>query len=236
MLDIKDIQPKNDKSNLNIKARKRRQKKIRESIKNRINRNIEIMKNADVIFGLDNGATGTISCIVPYDESNCDIYFDKTFANLENDYQKDSQKIARIDWEKLKKWFEKIIKKSKSIYYKKYNKKEIKISIVLERPMINVERFKQSKNAARAFESTLVVIEMLKLKNNYIIIDSKKWQHYFFGKHTVSLNLKEESKNKGIEYLNSINHKKYKSFCNLINAHGDADSLLICKFALEKLR
>ena len=105
----------------------------------------------------------------------------------------------------------------------------------MERPMINSERFKQSKNAARAFEATLIVLEMLGLKDNYIIIDSKKWQHYFFGKNTMDLNLKIESQNEGIRFLNSINEKKYLKICELIRKHGDADSLLISRYALEKL-
>jgi len=130
------------------------------------------------------GRHGTVSCIVPYSENDIDIYFDKTFANLEDDYQKDSQKIARIDWKKLKDWFSGILKKSIRHYIKKYgfSKTDVKVSVILERPMINSDRFKQSKNAARAFEATLVVLEMLDLKDNYIVIDSKKWQHYFFRK------------------------------------------------------
>jgi len=180
---------------------------------------------------------GTVSCIVPYSKDDIDIYFDKTFANIENDYQKDSQKIARIDWEKLKEWFSNILKKSTKHYIKKYgfNKTNVKVSVIMERPMINADRFKQSKNAARAFEATLVVLEMLGLKENYIIIDSKKWQHYFFGKDTIDLNLKEESQKEGIKYLNSLNDKKYSNLCDLIRKHGDADSLLISRYALEKL-
>lgn len=140
------------------------------------------------------GATGTIACIIPYSEKDIEIYFDKTFANLEMDYQKDLQKIARIDWEKLRNWCNNIIESAKSNYIKKYNLNDVKIAVVLERPMINADRFKQSKNAARAFEAMLIVLEMLGLKENYIIIDSKKWQHYFFGKNTITLDLKEESK------------------------------------------
>ena len=111
----------------------------------------------------------------------------------------------------------------------------MKIAVVMERPMINAERFKQSKNAARAFEATLIVLEMLGLKENYIIIDSKKWQHYFFGKDTMFLDLKNASKEMGINYLMTFGPKKYKAYCDMISGHGDADSLLIAKYALEKL-
>lgn len=104
----------------------------------------------------------------------------------------------------------------------------------MERPMINADRFKQSKNAARAFESTIMVLEMLNLNENYIIIDSKKWQHYFFGKNTTLLNLKDASRDEGIKFLNSLSEKKYKNEIDIIQHHGDADSLLICKWAFEK--
>lgn len=228
------LEPKSQKSNLDIKNQKRKRKKISSLTKKRRDDDLEKVLNSDVIFGLDNGATGTVSCLIPYDKNDIKIYFEKTFNHVDLDYQKDINYIARIDWEKLKDWFNKIIKKAKTNYIRKYNKEDIKISVILERPMINVDRFKQSKNAARAFESTLMVLEMLELEKNYIIIDSKKWQHYFFGKNTVLIDLKEASKNKGIEYLTNLNEKRYKNELNTIKQHGDADSLLICRWAFEK--
>ena len=228
------LEPKNQKSNLDIKNQKRKRKKVSSLIKKRRDDDLEKVLNSDVIFGLDNGATGTVSCLIPYDKNDIKIYFEKTFNHVDLDYQKDINYIARIDWEKLKDWFNKIIKKAKTNYIRKYNKEDIKISVILERPMINADRFKQSKNAARAFESTLMVLEMLELEKNYIIIDSKKWQHYFFGKNTVLIDLKEASKNKGIEYLTNLNEKRYKNELNTIKQHGDADSLLICRWAFEK--
>ena len=234
MMDDFKLEPKNQKSNLDIKNQKRKRKKVSSLIKKRRDDDLEKVLNSDVIFGLDNGATGTVSCLIPYDKNNIKIYFEKTFSHVDLDYQKDINYIARIDWEKLKDWFNKIIKKAKTNYIRKYNKEDIKISVILERPMINADRFKQSKNAARAFESTLMVLEMLELEKNYIIIDSKKWQHYFFGKNTVLIDLKEASKNKGIEYLTNLNEKRYKNELNTIKQHGDADSLLICRWAFEK--
>ena len=228
------LEPKSQKSNLDIKNQKRKRKKVSSLIKKRRDDDLEKVLNSDVIFGLDNGATGTVSCLIPYDKNNIKIYFEKTFSHVDLDYQKDINYIARIDWEKLKDWFNKIIKKAKTNYIRKYNKEDIKISVILERPMINADRFKQSKNAARAFESTLMVLEMLELEKNYIIIDSKKWQHYFFGKNTVLIDLKEASKNKGIEYLTNLNEKRYKNELNTIKQHSDADSLLICRWAFEK--
>ena len=228
------LEPKNQKSNLDIKNQKRKRKKVSSLIKKRSDDDLEKVLNYDIMFSLENVETGTISCLIFYDKNNIKIYFKKTFSHVDLDYQKDINYIARIDWEKLKDWFNKIIKKAKTNYIRKYNKEDIKISVILERPMINADRFKQSKNAARAFESTLMVLEMLELEKNYIIIDSKKWQHYFFGKNTVLIDLKEASKNKGIEYLTNLNEKRYKNELNTIKQHGDADSLLICRWAFEK--
>lgn len=224
------------KSNLNITRKKKRSRKLKAISSSRKASNNAKIKGANIIFGLDNGATGTISCIVKYPDNKYDIFFQKTPAYNTLDYQQTIQHIARIDWKKLKEWFEKILKQIKDNYNKNYNieEKDIKPLIVLERPMINADRFKQSKNAARAFEATLIVLEMLNLENNYIIIDSKKWQHYFFGKNTILLDLKKASLEKGIEFL-LLFKNKYKNLIEIAKNHGDADSLLISKFALEKL-
>jgi hypothetical protein len=223
------------KSNLNITKRKKAVNKNKSVISSRKTANDIKCKDVNIIFGLDNGATGTISSIVQYPDNSFDIFFQKTPSYNVMDYQQNIQYIARIDWKKLKNWFETILNLVKDNYYKKYKIDiDLKPLVVLERPMINADRFKQSKNAARAFEATLIVLEMLNLENNYLIIDSKKWQHYFFGKNTILIDLKEASKNEGIKFLNEFN-KKYKNYIEIIEKHGDADSLLIGKFAFEKL-
>lgn len=231
---MSDNQKDRTKSNLNISVRKKQAKKTKAVTTSRKNANNEKCKDVNIIFGLDNGATGTISSIIKYPDNSYDIFFQKTPSYTAMDYQQTIQYIARIDWKILKNWFENILKYVKDNYNKKYKLEiELKPLVVLERPMINADRFKQSKNAARAFEATLIVLEMLNLENNYIIIDSKKWQHYFFGKNTMLLDLKRESMNEGINFLKGF--KKYNDFIEIIKKHGDADSLLIGKFALEKL-
>lgn len=224
------------KSNLNITKKKRRSKKLKAILTSRRASNDAKVNGANIIFGLDNGATGTISCIVKYPDNKYNIFFQKTPSYNALDYQQNVQYVARIDWKKLKSWFENVLKQIKDNYYKNYNveEKDLKPLIILERPMINVDRFKQSKNAARAFEATLIVLEMLNLENNYIIIDSKKWQHYFFGKNTILLDLKKESMKEGIKFL-SLFKNKYNDLIEIAKNHGDADSLLISRFALEKL-
>ena len=175
---------------------------------------------------------GTIAAIVA--SSPVEVFFRLTPAVYEKDYQKSlQQKIARIDWISLKKWFEDVISNSEVIL----NKKELKICVLLERPMINAERFKQSKNAARAFEATLIVLEMLGLKDKYIVIDSKKWQHFFFGNNTIQLDLKNASAELGIKFIKSLKNIKDKDeIIKIILAHGDADGLMIAKYGFDKFR
>lgn len=181
---------------------------------------------------------GTVASIVQYPDGSREVYFDKTFAIYENDYQKSLQKIARIDWRRLKDWFLNIISSTKKRFSEKFNKEEIKIAVVLERPMINAERFKQSKNAARAFEATIIVLEMIDLKDNYVVIDSKKWQHWLFGKNTVNIDLKDESRKEGIKFVKSmkLSNDVVNQITSIMEKHGDADSMLIARYALEKLR
>ena len=52
--------------------------------------------------------------------------------------------------------------------------------------------------------------------------------------NALTLENAEESLKKGIEFLSSFK-RKYKDLIEIVKNHGDADSLLISKFALEKL-
>ncbi len=211
------------KSNLKIKERKQKNNKIKNIKKTRSDLTKQLIKNANIIFGLDNGSTGTIACINKLDDK---LFFQKTPAKLEYDYTKDIKYINRIDIIKLKNWF--------NLCLDNQNNENQSIIVVLERPMKNPMRFEQTCSAIRAFEATLIVLEDLQFK--YIVIDSKEWQHYFFGKNTALINLKLESMKKGLEIL--LN--KYKNKCDynnieqIIKNHGDADSLLISQYILEQ--
>lgn len=210
------------KSNLKIKEKKKRDSKIAAIKTERKNQKKSLISNATVIFGLDNGSTGTISCI---DTEYKLLSFRKTPAKVELDYTQDIKYINRIDTVELKKWFESNIKK--------LNKDKRVTIVILERPMKNPTRFEQSISACRAFEATLIVLEELGL--DYIVIDSKEWQHYFFGKNTTNIDLKFESMKKGIDLIkNNYSHIKiYNNVVEEITKHGDADSLLICQYILK---
>ena len=199
------------KSNLHIKEKKKQDSKIAAIKNERKKIRNDLISNANLIFGLDNGSTGTIS-------------FMKTPSRVELDYTQDIKYINRIDVVELKKWFETNISLMKD--------DNRFIIVILERPMKNPTRFEQSISACRAFEATLIVLEELNLK--YIVIDSKQWQHYFFGKNTTNIDLKLESMRKGLDVLNKNFKKQYNEISEIIKNHGDADSLLICQYIIDQ--
>lgn len=209
------------KSNLKIKEKKKKDSKIAAIKSERKKFRNDLISNANLIFGLDNGSTGTISCI---DKVAGTLFFMKTPSKIELDYTQDIKYINRIDTVELKKWFENNISLAKD--------DNRFIIVILERPMKNPTRFEQSISACRAFEATLIVLEELNLK--YIVIDSKQWQHYFFGKNTSNIDLKLESMRKGLDVLNKNFKKQYNEISEIIQKHGDADSLLICQYIIDQ--
>ena len=213
------------KSKSNLKIKKVRKTNDQKK-KIKLQRNQLIKQNlfgANLIIGIDNGTTGTMCSWIL--ESGL-IDFIETPSKRELNYQKEINYIDRLDHNNFKNWIKNQIKSAELIY-----KDKIKVIIILERPMVNPKRFDSSIMAVRTFESTLVILQQMNL--NYIVIDSKQWQHYFFGKETTFIDLKFESLKKGLEVVNE--YKNLDNIKNLITKHGDADALLITKFAIEKL-
>jgi len=78
------------------------------------------------------------------------------------------------------------------------------------------------------------------LKLDYIITDSKKWQHYFFGTDTTQIDLKQASKKLSLEILTIYQKENeydlnIKDLMDVVIKHGDGDSLLMCQFIKEKV-
>lgn len=215
------------KSNLKVKKYRKQRKKKLELVSSRIQVDKSKLQNVNLIFGLDNGATGTICAIIPQYKY---LDFIQTPSKVTLDYPKEITYINRVNINELTKFIKKNIKVAKKFY-----KQSIKIIVVMQRPMVNPQRFKQSGHALRAFEATIITLQNLEI--DYIIIDSKKWQHYFFGKNTLILDLKFQSMRKGLEILNNykLKVKEKKLMQNIIKKHGDADGMLICQFAIEKM-
>ena len=213
------------KSNLKIKKVRKtndQKKKIKLQRNQLIKQNLS---GANLIIGIDNGTTGTMCSWIL--ESGL-IDFIETPSKRELNYQKEINYIDRLDHNNFKNWIKNQIKNAELVY-----KDKIKVIIILERPMVNPKRFDSSIMAVRTFESTLVILQQMNL--NYIVIDSKQWQHYFFGKDTSFMDLKFESLKSGINVLNEFKPKNFIQMIDIIRNHGDADALLITKYAIEKL-
>lgn len=152
--------------------------------------------------GIDNGVTGSIGVITIKGVDKRSAFIETPVIKV-RDYTIEVQYCHRIDWRNL---LENIPKDS---------------IVALERPLVNPRTFVSSKSALRAFEATLIVLEMKDLE--FIFIDSKKWQREFIGSNIIGHdNLKDASKKIGIELF--PNHK------TLIEKHGDADGLLIAEY------
>lgn len=125
------------KSNLKIKSRTH--KKTEQLVQNKHRKQIEkeLLTNVDLIFCLDNGTTGSIACLST--KGNY-VNFQETPIIECYDYTKDAQKMNRINVNLLKEWFLFHINFIKNNY-----NKNIKCVVVLERPMVNPQRFKQSR-------------------------------------------------------------------------------------------
>lgn len=154
-------------------------------------------------IGIDNGVSGTIGVTgAPY------FILTPTVEEFNYASSKGS-KLHRIDIIKLRSFLEACISVAPS-------------KVILERPMVNPTMFQATCSALRAFEATLILVKDL-LALPFEVIDSRKWQRYFFPEVKGSANLKKASKQKGIEL--------FPSFTKAITAHGDADGILIAEWA-----
>lgn len=160
-----------------------------------------------IYIGIDNGVTGTIGAL--FDKSlGGDAKFCVMPVKTEQSYTKKKQSITRIDHIKLY---------NNLYYYKEFNP-----MILIERPMVNPGRFKATVSALRALEVTIVVIENLGLRYQYI--DSKEWQKVMLPKGIKGT---PELKKASLD----IGCRLFPQHTELIKKHKDADGLLIAEYS-----
>ncbi len=148
-----------------------------------------------LFIGIDNGVTGAIGIL------SSEVALHKMPVKKFRDFQKKVQYLNRVNVKALLE----ILKDIKDDY-----------SITLERPMVNPRRFTSSVSALRAWEATLVVLDLLGL--SYDVIDSKEWQKYF----KLTGDLKEASKALAIELFPTCEAAILKQ--------KDGDALLIAEY------
>lgn len=169
----------------------------------------EIKRTGGKLYiGVDNGVSGSIG----WSGASSDIVRCgqvKTPVISQQNYTKAKGNITRVDFPALKTLLFDLGQLGFSSWM-----------AVLERPMVNPQRFFASASALRALESTLIVLELLGIPYQYV--DSKEWQREMLPKGIKGPELKKASCEIGQRLFPSIECKP------------DADGLLMAEWARRK--
>jgi hypothetical protein len=196
-----------------------------------------------ISIGLDNGVSGSIGIIGEGRE-----FFSPMPVKEDLNYQKTEIKhIKRVDWKTL--WT--IIENEVTgVEYGRMNKMTpgdtylpSTIKAMIERPMVNPLRWEASMSAIRALEAVLIILENLRI--GYEFCDSKDWQRNVIdiGRPKVPKDTPEKIKKKIYEEnsrkIKRASLEKAKQYfpaqAEAMEAHGDADGMLIARFNYYKL-
>lgn len=158
----------------------------------------------DTFLGIDNGVSGTIGIIQVNKEPMC---FPIPTVEEVDFHSGEERMITRINHSLL------------NVIFSGLNPE--KTMCFMERPMYNNRRFAQSISAARAFESVLLSLEKFEIRKE--VIDSKKWQNYFFPTN-------HRRREKGMTKLlsNTVGKKLFPSLD--ASEVDDYDGILIAKY------
>ena len=151
-------------------------------------------------IGIDNGVSGTIAIL-----TDNETIFVKTPVKKEQDYTKAKKIITRVDVSALKELLEPFANDA---------------FILLERPLVNPNRFAATASALRCHESELTVIEMLGIPFQFI--DSKEWQKALLPKGC------DDTKKASLDIGNRL-FPQFREF-----KHPDRDALLIAEYAKRR--
>lgn len=179
---------------------------MRETLKEVYAQELPAMNKSICYVGIDNGVSGSIGII-------CGTFNAMMLmpTKKELSYTKNVRNITRINNERLQLLFEEhITLLSQSV------------KVFLERPMVNPMRFQATISAIRALESTVIVLERLKLSLQYI--DSRQWQKALLPAGIKgSVDLKKASLDIGC--------RLFPNLSQVIIQQGDADGLLMAEAA-----
>lgn len=169
---------------------------------------------AKTYIGIDNGATGSIGVV----RSDGKIRFGAVPNKSEQSYTKKKQKVTRVDVIKLREFLlentEDVLPFDEGVHSK--------VLVIIERPMVNPGRFKNTLSAMRALEAVLNVVELLQLPYQYM--DSREWQKALLPEGTTGpAALKLASLQIGTRLFPQVDSK-----------HNDRDGLLIAEYARRK--
>jgi hypothetical protein len=163
-----------------------------------------------IYIGIDNGVSGSIGII-----TDNEVSFLHTPIKRCLNYTKTKQYLNRIDVEIMNDIFEQCLLICCPEDF----------VIFIERPLVNPRMFKATLSAVRALESTLTILENLRLPYEYI--DSKEWQKEMLPSGIKgSKELKEASLQVGI--------RMFPFLKETIKKQKDADGILIAKYMQRK--
>ncbi len=164
-----------------------------------------------IYVGIDNGISGSIGVV---GEGLVPIYL-PTPTKVEQNYTKQKDNLTRIDYGLLKDtlW---------EICLHCAGGESSRVSVVMERPLVNPRMFKATGRALRALEATLIALEELGLPHQYL--DSKRWQ-----RELLPEGLKGSAEHKRASL--DIGIRLFPALEKAIRKQKDADGLLIAEYA-----
>ena len=155
-------------------------------------------------LGIDNGVSGTLAILSTV---NGLLYHGPMPVRKELSYTKEKKNISRVMTIALHALLESYVPKNHPCF------------AIIERPMVNPQRFTASLSAVRALEATLIVLEQLAIPHQYI--DSREWQ-----KAMLPTGLKGDALKPGAV---DVARRLFPT-----TATKDADSILIAEYARRK--
>jgi hypothetical protein len=159
-----------------------------------------------IYLTIDNGVTGSLGWLSTDGRARLDPMPVKRCRN----YTKAVKHVTRVDYQKLVKLLKEYIKMAG----------EEKMTVVLERAMVNPGRFTATLSAIRALEATEIALEAVGLE--YQFIDSKEWQAVLLPHGTKGEALKTESLKLGKALFPNLKFRK------------DADGILIAEYLRKR--
>lgn len=158
--------------------------------------------------GIDNGVSGSWG-IIYADEERPSLFMKAPIKRCRG-YQKAKAYLNRIDFVEATRILSELSPQN--------------TIVVLERPMVNNSRWTATISAIRALETTLCVLESLRLPIMYI--DSKEWQKSLLPPGTKGDDLKTESL--------AVACRLFPEHESLLKKHKDGDGILIAEYARRK--
>ncbi len=157
-------------------------------------------------IGIDNGVSGSIGLVTPRVADN-NLW--PTPTKKEQSYTKKKQQITRVDFSALLAFLRELPAGDSPM-------------VVIERPFNNPTGMKATTSAMRCLEATLIAIELMGWRYQYI--DSKEWQ-----KELLPKGIKGTSELKAAS--RDIGKRLFPNLEEQIDKQKDADALLIAEWA-----